>query len=71
MLPEIPGVLSEAAAGALEWARLREYVAGKAQSALGRGWVMALEASGGCGVDRRPAAADGGGEGVSAGWGEF
>ena len=46
MLPEIPGVLSEAAAGALEWARLREYVAGKAQSALGRGWVMALEASG-------------------------
>jgi DNA mismatch repair protein MutS2 len=29
----------------LEWPRLREHVAGYAQSPLGRGWVMALEAS--------------------------
>jgi DNA mismatch repair protein MutS2 len=37
--------LPEASAGALEWPRLREYVAGHAQSPLGRGWVLALEAS--------------------------
>jgi DNA mismatch repair protein MutS2 len=44
MLPEIPAILAEASAGALEWPRLREYVAGKAQSPLGRAWVLALEA---------------------------
>ena len=37
--------LSESSAAALEWPRLREYVAGYAQSPLGREWVMALEAS--------------------------
>ena len=45
LLPHIPLVLAEASAGALEWPRLREHVAGYAQSPLGRGWVMALEAS--------------------------
>ena len=45
LLPYIPLVLAEASAGALEWPRLREHVAGYAQSPLGRGWVMALEAS--------------------------
>jgi DNA mismatch repair protein MutS2 len=37
--------LAESSAQTLEWPRLREVVAGHAQSPLGRGWVMALEAS--------------------------
>jgi DNA mismatch repair protein MutS2 len=36
--------LAEASAEALEWPRLREHIAGYAQSPLGRGWVLALEA---------------------------
>ena len=45
LLPHITLKLAESSAGALEWPRLREVVAGHAQSPLGRGWVMALEAS--------------------------
>src|ERR1017187_7828573 len=45
LLPHITLKLAESSAGALEWPRLREGVAGHAQSPLGRGWVMALEAS--------------------------
>ena len=45
LLPHVPLELTESSAGALEWPRLREHVAGYAQSPLGRGWVMALEAS--------------------------
>jgi DNA mismatch repair protein MutS2 len=43
LLPEIPRLLANSAAAALEWARLREYIAGGAASPLGRAWVMALE----------------------------
>src|SRR6185437_12750041 len=45
LLPEIPGVLVETAAVALEWPRLREHIAGMAASPLGRGWILALEPS--------------------------
>jgi DNA mismatch repair protein MutS2 len=45
LLPHITLQLAESSAQTLEWPRLREYVAGHAQSPLGRGWVMALEAS--------------------------
>ena len=45
LLPRITLKLAESSAQTLEWPRLREYVAGHAQSPLGRGWVMALEAS--------------------------
>jgi DNA mismatch repair protein MutS2 len=45
LLPHITLKLAESSAQTLEWPRLREYVAGHAQSPLGRGWVMALEAS--------------------------
>ena len=44
LLPHIPLRLAEASAGALEWPRLREHIAGYTQSPLGRGWVQALEA---------------------------
>ena len=43
LFPEIPSKLAEASAAALEWARLREHIAGHAASPLGRGWVQALE----------------------------
>jgi DNA mismatch repair protein MutS2 len=43
LLPEIPLKLAEASAPALEWARLREHIAGHAASPLGREWVQALE----------------------------
>ena len=42
-MPEIPLALLESSAVALEWPRLREHIAGKAVSPLGRAWVMALE----------------------------
>ena len=45
LLPHITLKLAESSAQTLEWPRLREVVAGHAQSPLGRGWVMALEAS--------------------------
>ncbi len=45
MLPEIPDVLEETGAAALEWPRLREDLAGRAQSPLGRAWIAALAPS--------------------------
>jgi DNA mismatch repair protein MutS2 len=43
LLPAIPFPLAEASAVALEWPRLREYIAGKTFSPLGRAWISALE----------------------------
>jgi DNA mismatch repair protein MutS2 len=43
LLPDIPFPLAEASAAALEWPRLREYIAGKTFSPLGRAWISALE----------------------------
>jgi len=45
LLPVIPSLLAETSAIALEWPRLREYLAGKTVSTLGRAWVLALEPS--------------------------
>ncbi len=43
LLPSIPSALAESSASALEWPRLREQIAGKATSPLGRAWTLALE----------------------------
>ena len=43
LLPEVPSPLLESSAAALEWPRLREYIAAKAVSPLGRGFTLALE----------------------------
>ncbi len=43
LLPQIPSCLTETGATALEWPRLREYVAEAAVSPLGRAWLLALE----------------------------
>jgi DNA mismatch repair protein MutS2 len=43
LLPNIPSLLAEASAVALEWPRLRELIADRASSPLGRAWVQALE----------------------------
>ncbi len=43
LLPDIPSPLGESSAVALEWPRLREYIAAKAVSPLGRGFTLALE----------------------------
>lgn len=43
LLPEIPSPLTESAATALEWPRLREHIASLAASPLGRAWILALE----------------------------
>jgi DNA mismatch repair protein MutS2 len=43
LLPLIPSPLASASATALEWPRLRDYIAGKTSSPLGRAWVLALE----------------------------
>ena len=43
LLPYIPSPLAEASAVALEWPRLRELIADRASSPLGRAWVQALE----------------------------
>ena len=43
LLPSIPFPLAESSSSALEWPRLREGIAAKAQSPLGRAWTMALE----------------------------
>jgi DNA mismatch repair protein MutS2 len=42
-LPNIPSPLRESSAAALEWRRLREYIADRTFSPLGRAWVLALE----------------------------
>ena len=45
LLPIIPSPLREASAAALEWPRLREHIAGRTFSPLGRAWILALEPS--------------------------
>ncbi len=43
LLPKIPSPLVESSEIALEWPRLREHIAAKAVSPLGRAWTLALE----------------------------
>ena len=43
LLPKIPSPLRESSAAALEWHRLRDYIADRSFSPLGRAWVLALE----------------------------
>jgi DNA mismatch repair protein MutS2 len=45
LLPVIPSPLRESSAAALEWPRLRDHIAGRTISPLGRAWVLALEPS--------------------------
>ncbi len=45
LCPEIPSPLLESSAAALEWPRLREHIAAKAVSPLGRAFTLALEPS--------------------------
>ena len=49
MLPNVPLPLGHTSAEMLEFARLREMVAGYATTAPGRAWTLALEASGDAG----------------------
>lgn len=54
LLPNVPSPLPESSATALEWPRLRDAVAGRTFSALGRAWVLALEPSADLGwIDRQ------------------
>jgi DNA mismatch repair protein MutS2 len=43
LLPSIPSPLRESSAAALEWPHLREHIAGRTSSPLGRAWILALE----------------------------
>jgi len=43
LLPVIPAPLVESSALALEWPRLRNHIAAKTHSPLGRAWLLALE----------------------------
>src|SRR5260370_32506747 len=45
LLPNIPSVLPEASAVALEWPRLRDHIADRTSSPLGRAWILALQPS--------------------------
>ena len=45
LLPNIPSPLVESSSTALEWPRLREHIAAKAVSPLGRAYTLALEPS--------------------------
>ncbi len=45
LLPSIPDPLAESSSAALEWPRLREHIAGRAVSPLGRAFTLALEPS--------------------------
>jgi DNA mismatch repair protein MutS2 len=45
LLPKIPSPLAESSGIALEWPRLREHIAAKAVSPLGRAFTLALEPS--------------------------
>jgi DNA mismatch repair protein MutS2 len=45
LLPVIPLRLRDASAAALEWPRLRDHIAGRTSSPLGRAWILALEPS--------------------------
>jgi DNA mismatch repair protein MutS2 len=42
-LPKIPSPLRESSASALEWPRVRDHIAGRTFSPLGRAWILALE----------------------------
>ena len=42
-MPKIPSPLHESSAASLEWPRLRDHIAGRTFSPLGRAWVLALE----------------------------
>ncbi len=44
-MPAVPSPLRESSAAALEWPRLRDHIAGRTVSPLGRAWVLALEPS--------------------------
>ncbi len=43
LLPLVPSPLPGSSAAALEWPRLRDHIAGRTWSPLGRAWVLALE----------------------------
>jgi len=45
LLPIIPSPLRESSSAALEWPRLRDHIAGRTFSPLGRAWIQALEPS--------------------------
>jgi DNA mismatch repair protein MutS2 len=45
LLPVIPSPLRESSSVALEWPRLRDHIAGRTFSPLGRAWILALEPS--------------------------
>ena len=45
LLPSIPFPLAESSAQALEWPRLRDHIASRTSSPLGRAWVLGLEPS--------------------------
>jgi DNA mismatch repair protein MutS2 len=45
LLPIIPSPLLEASDSALEWPRLRDHIAGRTVSSLGRAWILALKPS--------------------------
>ena len=45
LLPDVPAPIVENSAASLEWPRLRESIAAKAVSPLGRAWTLALEPS--------------------------
>ncbi len=42
-MPTIPAILHESSAAALEWPRLRDHIAGRTFSPLGRAWILAIE----------------------------
>ncbi len=44
-MPAVPSPLRESSAAALEWQRLRDHIADRTFSPLGRAWVLALEPS--------------------------
>ena len=43
LLPVIPLLLRESSAAVLEWPRLRDHIASRTSSPLGRDWILALE----------------------------
>jgi DNA mismatch repair protein MutS2 len=45
LLPNIPSPLRESSSAALEWPRLRDHIAGRTFSPLGRAWIQGLEPS--------------------------
>ncbi len=44
-MPDVPFPLAETSAAALEWPRLRDHIAGRTFSPLGRAWILALNPS--------------------------